>query len=201
MLLDRAGGRRGALRVVRASAVKARTQTTNQIKSLIITAPAAVHEALRSLTTAELIRRLAANRPGTDLTAPAAAVKLALKRLAKRHQHLSEEIAAADVELRALITHTAPGCSCYQASGLRPPGSCWSQPGTTLAGSLRRHPSLTCAPPHPCQPPPAAPTATDSTAAATAKPTAHCTPSCWSACATTRVPATTSHDAPSKGSR
>ncbi|WP_260613505.1 transposase [Streptomyces sp. WAC05858] len=109
MLLDRAGGRRGALRVVRASAVKARAQTTNQIKSLIITAPAAVHEALRSLTTAELIRRLAANRPGTDLTAPAAAVKLALKRLAKRHQHLSEEIAAADVELRALITHTAPG--------------------------------------------------------------------------------------------
>jgi hypothetical protein len=96
------------LRVVRASAVKARAQTTNQIKSLIITAPAAVREALRSLTTTEVIRRLAASRPGTDLTDPATAVKLALKRLAKRYQHLSEEIADADTELRALITRTAP---------------------------------------------------------------------------------------------
>ncbi|MGW7614048.1 IS110 family transposase [Streptomyces sp. NPDC054766] len=97
------------LRVVRASAIKARTQTVNQLKSLIITAPAATREALRSLTTTELIRRLAASRPGSDLTTPAAAVKLALKRLAKRYQHLSEEIADADAELRALITHTAPG--------------------------------------------------------------------------------------------
>ncbi|WP_329585776.1 IS110 family transposase [Streptomyces sp. NBC_01362] len=97
------------LRVVRASAVKARTQTINQIKSLIITAPAAVREALRSLTTTELVRRLAASRPGTDLAAPATAVKLALKRLAKRYRHLSEEIAEADADLRVLITRTAPG--------------------------------------------------------------------------------------------
>ncbi|WP_326782839.1 IS110 family transposase [Streptomyces sp. NBC_00151] len=97
------------LRVVRASAIKARTQTVNQLKSLIITAPAATREALRSLTNTELIRRLAASRPGPDLTTPAAAVKLALKRLAKRYQHLSEEIADADAELRTLITHTAPG--------------------------------------------------------------------------------------------
>ncbi|MEV5944590.1 hypothetical protein [Streptomyces sp. NPDC051994] len=54
------------LRVVRTSAVKARTQTINQIKSLIITAPAEVREALRSLTTT---RRLAVSRPGTDLAA------------------------------------------------------------------------------------------------------------------------------------
>jgi len=98
-----------ALRVVRASAVKARTQTINQIRSLIITAPAAVREPLRSLSTTELIRRLAAGRPGTDLSDLATAVKRALKRLAKRHQHLSEEIAEADAELRTLIAHTAPG--------------------------------------------------------------------------------------------
>jgi transposase len=97
-----------ALRVVRASAVKARTQTINQIRSLIITAPAVVREALRSLTTVELIRRLAASRPGSDLTDPADAVKLTLKRLAKHHQHLSEEIADADAELRALIVQAAP---------------------------------------------------------------------------------------------
>lgn len=96
------------LRVVRASAVKARTQTINQIKSLIITAPAEVREALRPLTTTELVRRLAASRPATDLAAPATAVKVALKRLAKRYRHLSEEIADADADLRSLITHTAP---------------------------------------------------------------------------------------------
>ncbi|MCQ9179230.1 transposase [Streptomyces sp. IBSBF 2953] len=96
------------LRVVRASAVKARTQTINQIKSLIISAPAEVREALRPLTTTELVRRLAASRPATDLAAPATAVKVALKRLAKRYRHLSEEIADADADLRSLITHTAP---------------------------------------------------------------------------------------------
>ncbi|MFJ8511131.1 IS110 family transposase [Streptomyces avermitilis] len=98
-----------ALRVVRGSAIKARTQTINQLTSLIVTAPAATREALRSLTTGELIRRLAASRPDSDPITPAAAVKLALKRLSKRYQHLSEEIADADAELRALITHTAPG--------------------------------------------------------------------------------------------
>ncbi|MET9074410.1 hypothetical protein ABZX95_19980 [Streptomyces sp. NPDC004232] len=55
-----------ALHVVRASAIKARTQTIKQIKSLIITAPAAVREALHSLTATELIRRLVTSRPGAD---------------------------------------------------------------------------------------------------------------------------------------
>jgi hypothetical protein len=61
------------LRLVRADTIKARTQTINQLKTLIITAPAATREALRSLTTTELIRHLAASRPGSDLithTAP-----------------------------------------------------------------------------------------------------------------------------------
>ncbi|MEV0186843.1 transposase [Streptomyces sp. NPDC050625] len=97
------------LRVVRASAVKARTQTINQIKSLLITAPAAVREALPSLTTTELIRRLAASRPRADLADPATAVKLALKRLAKRYRNLSEEISDADADLRVLIAPIAPG--------------------------------------------------------------------------------------------
>ncbi|MFD5905809.1 transposase [Streptomyces microflavus] len=54
------------------------------------------------------VRRLAVSRPGTDLAEPAAAVKVALKRLAKRYRHLSEEIADADADLRVLITRTAP---------------------------------------------------------------------------------------------
>ncbi|MFI2507343.1 transposase [Streptomyces sp. NPDC018972] len=77
-------------------------------EQLIITAPAEVREALRSLPTTELVRRLAVSRPATDLAAPATAVKVALKRLAKRYRHLSEEIADADADLRSLITHTEP---------------------------------------------------------------------------------------------
>ncbi len=40
-----------ALRVARSSAVKARTQTTNQLKTLLVTAPAELREHLRSLRT------------------------------------------------------------------------------------------------------------------------------------------------------
>jgi transposase len=98
-----------ALRVVRRSAVKSRTQTINQIRTLIITAPGEVREKLRALPTAELIRTLARSRPGTDLSDPACAVRAALRRLARRHQHLTEEIADADAELRPLVAHAAPG--------------------------------------------------------------------------------------------
>ncbi|MBS2966691.1 IS110 family transposase [Actinocrinis puniceicyclus] len=97
-----------ALRVVRRSAVKSRTQTINQIRTLIITAPADVRERLRTLPTAELIRTLARSRPGTDLTDPACAARTALRRLARRYQYLTEEIADADAELGPLVAQAAP---------------------------------------------------------------------------------------------
>lgn len=84
-----------ALRVVRASAVKARTQITNQVKLRIIAALSAVRESPRSFSTAELKRRLAASKPGDDLANPCAAVKFALNRLAKRRQRLAKEITTA----------------------------------------------------------------------------------------------------------
>ncbi|MFC4606233.1 IS110 family transposase, partial [Streptomyces maoxianensis] len=97
-----------ALRVVRRSAVKARTQTLNQIRTLIVTAPGPVRERLRNLHTAELIRHLARSRPGADPSDPACAVRTALRRLARRYQHLSEEIAEADAELEPLVAQAAP---------------------------------------------------------------------------------------------
>ena len=197
-----ARSRRSAdLRVVRASAVKARTQTINQIKSLIITAPAAVRAALRSLTTTELVRRLAASRPGADLADPATAVKLALKRLARRYRHLSEEIAEADGDLRVLIARTAPGLLAMQGVGTETAGqlliTAGDNPDRLASEASFAH---LCAA-APCQLLPGAPTVTDSTVAETARPTARCTQSCWFACATTRAPATTWHDAPKKDSR
>ncbi len=97
-----------ALRVARSSAVKARTQTTNQLKTLLVTAPAELREQLRSLSTPALIGTCAALRPAGDLADPEQAVKTALRRLARRHQYLSQEIADADSELHTLITAAAP---------------------------------------------------------------------------------------------
>ncbi|MDQ3988054.1 MAG: transposase, partial [Actinomycetota bacterium] len=48
-------------------------------------------------------------RPMGPLTEPEQATKVALRRLARRHQHLSEEITSADAELTGLVTAMAPG--------------------------------------------------------------------------------------------
>lgn len=78
-----------ALRVVRKSAVKARTQTINQIRTLIVTAPSTVRDSLRGLPTRGLVDT-ARSRPTGELDDPARAVKTALRRLARRYQSLDE---------------------------------------------------------------------------------------------------------------
>lgn len=97
-----------ALRVVRRSAIKSRTQTINQIRTLIVTAPGEVREKLRDLPTVELISQLARSRPGAELADPACALRTALRRLARRYQHLTEEITDADGELGPLVAQAAP---------------------------------------------------------------------------------------------
>jgi transposase len=97
-----------ALRLARGSAVKARTQAINQLKSLLVTGPADLREQLRPLAPAALIVTCARLRPGANLTDPAVAVKTALRRLAIRIHTLNAEIAQADRELRPLVTAAAP---------------------------------------------------------------------------------------------
>jgi len=113
-----------ALRVARSGAVKARSQATNQLKALLVTAPAELREQLRQLSTTALIATCARLRPTGDIGDPEQATKTALRRLARRHQHLSEEVAEADTELKALVSATAPGL-------LALPGV-----GTEVAGQL-----------------------------------------------------------------
>ncbi len=55
-----------ALRVARSSAVKSRSQTTNQLKSLLVSAPAELREQLRALSTTALVRTCARLRPDRD---------------------------------------------------------------------------------------------------------------------------------------
>lgn len=97
-----------ALRVARCGAVKARTAASNALRQTVITAPGDLREQLAQFGPVQLIETCARLRPTQDLADPAQAVKTALRRLARRCQHLSEEIAEADAELCALITQTAP---------------------------------------------------------------------------------------------
>ena len=97
-----------AIRVARTGAIKARTAAINALRQTIITAPAELREQLAGLGSSALVVACARLRPTGDLTDPVQGVKTALRRLAKRHQDLSEEIADADRELEALIAATAP---------------------------------------------------------------------------------------------
>ena len=96
------------LRIARSSAVKARTQTINQIRALLVTAPAALREHYAGMTRTALIRTLAAVRPGTDLTDPVNAAKTALRHLARRHQNLDREITELDTQILPLVRHANP---------------------------------------------------------------------------------------------
>ena len=98
-----------ALRVARRGAVKARTQTTNQLKSLLVTAPPEVRERVQDLKTPVLVQACARLRSNGPLSDPAQALKVALRRLARRYQHLTGEIKDADTELHDLVATAAPG--------------------------------------------------------------------------------------------
>jgi transposase len=95
------------LRVARRSAIKARTQTMNQILALTVTAPTELREQIRPLSGHRLIDTAARLRPG-PITSPAAATKLALKGLAQRYQALAAELATLDIELDHLTAVAAP---------------------------------------------------------------------------------------------
>ena len=89
------------LRVARRSAVTARAQAQTQMKSVIVTAPEPLRATLRALGVRDLLTHCATRRPDRTATdQPAVATMLALRALARRHQHLTAEIA----ELDALIT-------------------------------------------------------------------------------------------------
>ncbi|KOV25358.1 transposase [Streptomyces sp. XY431] len=96
------------LRVTRRSAVKARTQAMNQIRSMLVSAPAALREQVAALDRAALIRTLARLRSGGNLSTPLAATRAALRRLARRHQSLDSEISELDAEIGPLVRQAAP---------------------------------------------------------------------------------------------
>jgi transposase len=98
------------LRVARRSAVSQRADTQRQIKSLVITAPDELRARLGGLNVKQLITTCANLRPDRAGTAdPATATKIALRSLARRHQHLTTEITDLDDLLEPLIAAINPG--------------------------------------------------------------------------------------------
>jgi transposase len=97
------------IQLARRSAMKARTQTTNQLHAVVTTAADQLRASLAGLTTMELVERAARLRPGAGTpTTPTAAAKLTLVTLARRWQRLTDEITELDRHLDQLTARTAP---------------------------------------------------------------------------------------------
>jgi transposase len=96
------------LRLTRRSAVKNRTMAANQINALITTAPEALRDQLRALSTRRRVAVAAKYRTGEQPADVTDVTRYALRELARRYQHLSEQVDRLDAQLDALVADTAP---------------------------------------------------------------------------------------------
>jgi transposase len=107
-----------ALRVARRGAVKARTAALNQLHGLLASAPEPLRADLAALRTKELVGRCAGFRIDVGrLLEPTVATKAALRAIARRVQHLDEEIALADTRLRPATATLAPRTAALFGAG------------------------------------------------------------------------------------
>jgi transposase len=97
-----------ALHLARAGAVKARTAAVNELKGLLVTAPAALREQLTGLTGARLTSTCARLRPGEDASDPVSGTKAALRSLARRCQALETEASDLGTQIAALVAAARP---------------------------------------------------------------------------------------------
>ena len=95
------------LKIVKDSAVKARTQAMNQMKALIVTAPLELREEFTRLDGSRLVAHCTTFRPG-HLVVPTAAAKYSLRLLVRRHGQLTSEIEGINDELLRLTAEAAP---------------------------------------------------------------------------------------------
>jgi hypothetical protein len=168
------------LRVVRTTAIKARTQAMNALHGLVVTAPDQLRADLAGLNGRQLVSCCGQLEPTPgrliDLidqpdTLMLAAATTALQELAQRWQYLNHQIKALDTQLAQLLPTTAPDLLASTASVSRSPANCSSPPAATPTGSPAKPPSPACAGWRPSQSAAAAPPDTGSVAAATVPPT------------------------------
>lgn len=95
------------LKVARNSAIKQQGATTNQIHSVVTTAPEELRATLKGKTLPQIVKTAANYRPG-DPTDPHQAAKITLRALARRYANLKTEIKDLDSHIRPLVEATAP---------------------------------------------------------------------------------------------
>jgi len=116
----RAGGEREALRALSAAregAVEARRAGLCQLRGLLVSAPEPLRAELRSLTRAQLLRRLAAVRPEGRQDPELRGTLLALRALARRVKALTVEERELAPEIEPLTPKLAPPLPAHPRPG------------------------------------------------------------------------------------
>ncbi|WP_394253157.1 IS110 family RNA-guided transposase [Arthrobacter pityocampae] len=98
------------------SAIKSRSQAINQLKSVIVTADSRLRESLAGLSNPHLIRSCARLSDARH-TGPDGAARHTLRLLARRIQHLSEEIDDLNNRLADAVEAASPGITDIQGVG------------------------------------------------------------------------------------
>ena len=105
------------LRAARRSAVKARSQAANQLRGVLVTAPEALRQRLRGLSTKQLVAAAARFRPGGAPGDVETATRFAMRSLARRYRALSVEVSELDAHLDRLVAEAAPELTSLPAIG------------------------------------------------------------------------------------
>jgi transposase len=96
------------LHITRETAVKARTQAINQLRGLANTAPVDFAEQLRGLSLRKLVATATCFDTSLPVTDPTTATQRAMRSLARRIEHLSDEIDQLETERDRIIDQAAP---------------------------------------------------------------------------------------------
>ncbi|MCX5097263.1 transposase [Streptomyces sp. NBC_00365] len=95
-------------KLAKGSAIKSRTLAINQLKSVLVSADATLRESLAGLTNPLLFKRCA-ELEALDTLGPAAAAHHTLRLLARRIQHLTEEIKDLNMRITEAVKVRTPG--------------------------------------------------------------------------------------------
>lgn len=104
-------------RLQRRSAIRARTQTANQLHAVVSTAPESLRSTLRDLTLAALLVHASKMR-ATKSVDLASATRIVLRGLALRWHHLHREVALLDEQLDSLVSAIAPALVALRGVGV-----------------------------------------------------------------------------------
>ena len=105
------------LKVVQRSANKARTQALNQLRALVATAPAELRDRLRDLPAKQLVSTCAGFRVRSDDDSLPGILRLSLRELAQRVQHLDAQLDLVVRRLHRIAVAVAPELVALQGVG------------------------------------------------------------------------------------